>query len=128
VVVAGFDGDVFDSGSWDVAIEVVEVGIFFKVEPWDIAIHKTVTVREMAVEFVNVVDDRIEISVNTSAITEPVQTELGERRHYRMCLWYVVRILLLCLQIHQAADFHLYAGKLRINPSIMRSIHQFTLS
>jgi hypothetical protein len=83
MVVAGFDIDVFDSGAWDVAVEIVEVSIFFEIETRDVAVHETVAMREMAVEFVDVIHDRVEVPVDASAVTEPVQAgvELGQRGH-----------------------------------------------
>jgi hypothetical protein len=83
MVVGGFNVDVFDSGAWDVTVEIVEVSIFFEIEARDVAVYETVTVREMAVEFIDIVHDRVEVPVDTSAVTEPVQAgvELGQRGH-----------------------------------------------
>jgi hypothetical protein len=48
VVVVGFDCDVIDCCSWEVAVEIVVVGVFFEVETGDEAVHEAVTAGEMA--------------------------------------------------------------------------------
>lgn len=48
VVVVGFDGDVVDCCSWEVAVEIVVMGVFFEVETGDKAVHEAVTTGEMA--------------------------------------------------------------------------------
>ena len=47
VVVVGFDCDIIDCCSWEVAVEIVVVGVFFEVETGDEAVHEAVTAGEM---------------------------------------------------------------------------------
>jgi len=81
VVVVGFDGDVVDCCSWEVAVEVVVVGVFFEVETGNEAVHEAVTTREMAVEFINIIQDWGEIAIDSSSISE-CGGELRERGHF----------------------------------------------
>lgn len=85
VVVAGFDVDVFDSGAGDVAVEVEGMSVFFEVESGNKTVQEAVAMGKVSIEFVDVVEDRAEVSVDTSAISEPIQArvELRERRHVR---------------------------------------------
>jgi hypothetical protein len=48
VVIVGFDVDVVNCCTWEVAIEIVVVGVFFEVETGDEAVHEAVTAGEMA--------------------------------------------------------------------------------
>lgn len=69
IVIMRFDGYVFHFRPRDVAIEVVEAVVFFEIKARDEAIHKAVVVGEMPVKFVDVVNDRAEVVVDTSTIT-----------------------------------------------------------
>lgn len=81
VVVVGFDGDVVNCCSWEVAVEVVIMRIFFEVEAWDEAVHEAVTAGEMAVKFVDVIQNWREIAIDSSSISE-CRGELRERWHF----------------------------------------------
>ncbi len=64
----GFDGDFVYACSWNVAVEVIVVSIFFEIEPGNEAIHKAVTMGEVTVEFINVVQNRGEVSVDALSV------------------------------------------------------------
>jgi hypothetical protein len=62
--------------------EVVEAVFLFKINAWDEAIHAAVVVGEITIEFMDKVEDRAEVAVNTSAVatmkvmsTEVLSTE-----------------------------------------------------
>ena len=57
MVIVGFDCDVLDPGTGNFAVEEVVIRILFEIETGNETVHEAVTVREMAIEFVNVVQD-----------------------------------------------------------------------
>lgn len=81
VVVMGFDGDIVDCCSWEIAVEIVVVGIFFEIESWDEAVHEAMTTGEMAVKFIYVIQDWREVAIDTSSISE-CRGKLCERGHF----------------------------------------------
>jgi hypothetical protein len=81
VVVVGFNGDVVDCCSREVAVEVIVVGVLFEVETGDEAVHEAVMTGEMAVEFINVIEDWGEITIDSSSVSE-CRGELRERGHF----------------------------------------------
>jgi hypothetical protein len=70
VVIMGLDVDVFNSGAWDIAVEVVGMCIFFEVESRDEAVQEAMVTREMSVKFIDIVEDWAEVSVDASAVTQ----------------------------------------------------------
>jgi hypothetical protein len=68
VIIVGFDGDFIYACSWYVPVEVIVVSIFFEIKPRNEAIHKAVTMGEMTVEFINVIQNWGEISVDALSV------------------------------------------------------------
>jgi hypothetical protein len=75
VVIVGFNCDVVYNRSWDVPVEIVVVCVLFQIETRDEAVHETMTTGEMTVEFIDVMKDWREISVNSIAVTTATSCE-----------------------------------------------------
>jgi hypothetical protein len=68
VIIVGFDGDVVYACSWYVPVKVIVVSIFFEIESGNEAIHKSVTMGEVTVKFINIVQNRGEVSVDALSV------------------------------------------------------------
>jgi len=84
----GFDCDGVDCGSGDIAVEVIIMSIFFKVESRDETIHESMATREVTIKFIKIVQDRGEIVVNATAISTDTRkaTKLRKWRHFNVVL------------------------------------------
>lgn len=70
MVIVGFNSDIIHCGAGNIAVEVVVVGILLEIKSRDETIHESVMAREMPVKFVNVTQDRREVPVDASSITD----------------------------------------------------------
>jgi hypothetical protein len=68
MIVVRFYGYIFHLCPWYLTTEVVEAVVLFEIKAWDEAIHEAVVVGEMTVKFVDKVEDRAEVAVDTSAV------------------------------------------------------------
>ena len=74
-----FDGYIFRFRPRDLAIKVVEAGVFFKIEARDEAVHEAMAAGEVTIELIDVMQDWGEIAVDAVSIPTADGGESGER-------------------------------------------------
>lgn len=81
IIMASFDGDLVDISPGEFAVEEIRLRVFFEVEAGDEAIEEAVAVGEMPVEFIDVVEDGGELSIDSDVGIEGIG-DLGKGRHF----------------------------------------------